>query len=392
MRRVILAVLLAVLAALIGSRMAAERPAVQTAVLDTYWPPEEYNVLDLDRPQVPQTAGSTLLSELDSWYFSRTPTAKGDYTGLLAGKSLILLLAEQWTPEQADPASAPSLWRLESEGLCFQDVYAPDWYQGADGRLFALLTGLVPTNLGDGTALAWVGQQHTYLPCSVGTCLGGMGYACFAWPGDKTGAASLEALDFAVRERPVTDGDMLVQALPQLGQGPFAAFFVLTGADAEQTMGRLWRALADTGLEDDVLLCLLAEGGEPTRGSLTLWWKGAPAGRVSAGPCSELDVTATLLDLLGAPYDARFLSGRDLLAPEGSGAPVALGGSAYADWVTDAGRYSAAEERFVPADERFSGEQETIRYVLQMRQAVYEQYVYTRRAMERDYFRSRLGQ
>ena len=391
MRRVILAVLLAVLAALIGSRMAAERPAVQAAAMDAYWPTEAYNVLELDRPQVPQTAGSTLQTELDRWFFSRTPTAKGDYTGRLAGQNLILLLAEDWDPEQADPDSAPGLWRLLREGLRFRDVYAPDWYQGGDGRLFALLAGIVPTSLGDTTALDWAGRQGTWLPFSLGVCLGGMGYDCLAWPGEQGLEQAFSALGFTVRTGEGSDGEVLDRAVRSLGSGPFAAFFRLSGTDAEQTMARLWQTLADTGRQGDTLLCLLAGGSEPLRGSLILWSGGMEGGLVSCGPCSELDVTATLLDLLGADYDARFLSGRDLLAPDGGDVPVPLGGSAYADWAAQAGSYSAAESRFTPSDSRFSGEQETARYVQQMCRAVYEQYVYMRRAMEGDHFRSRIG-
>lgn len=392
MRRVILAVLLAVLAALVGVRLAAERPAVETAAMDEYWSPEEYNVLELSMPEAPQTAGSTLLTELDGYYFSRRPTAKGDYTGLLAGKNLVLLLAENWRPEQADEERTPALWRLRTEGVRFPDAYAPDWYQGQDGRQFALLAGMVPTTLEDTAAMVWTGEQGTYLPFSLGVCLSGTGYDCRAWPAGEGNEASYRVLGFTPQSRPGSDADTLRQALSGLSaSGPFAAFFVLTGSDAEQTMALLWQTLADTGLEHDTLLCLAAGGGEAPRGSLTLWSEGLDAAAVS-GPCSELDVTATLLDLLGAPYDSRFLSGRDLLAPDSGGAPVALGGSAYADWVTDAGYYSAGEGRFTPADGYASGEQQTARYVLQMRQTVYEQYVYARQTIQCNYLQSRIGQ
>ena len=155
-------------------------------------------------------------------------------------------------------------------------------------------------------------------------------------------------------------------------------------------MDRLWQALAETGRERETLLCLVTGAGEQLRGSLTLWAAGLDPAEV-AGPCSELDVTATLLELLGAAYDSRFLSGRDLLADDPDGGPVALGGSAWAGWVTDAGVYRADEGRFVPSDGRFSSRSETERYVLQMRRAVYEQYIYARQALECDYFQSRFG-
>lgn len=387
MRRVILAVSLAVLAALVAVRAATARPAADAAAAGVSWPADTYNVLALDRPSsFTGTAGSTLLAELDDWFFSRTPTKKSGYTGLLAGHDLILLLAEDWNVEAADAARGPALRRLLEQGVRFRDAYAPDWYQGADGRQFALLTGLEPTCLGETTAMDWIGAQGTYLPFALGTCLAAAGYDCRAYGIPPERQASFRALGFAPEPEGAPD-----QVLPGLGEdGPFAAFFVLDAAGAEQTLDRLWQTLAETGREDDTLLCLASGGGEDLRGSLTLWSAHLEPAEVP-GPCSELDVAATLLDLLGAAYDSRFLSGRDLLSENTGGRPVVLGGSAWADWVTDAGVYRAADGQFVPADGRFSGPSETARYVLQMRQAVYEQYIYARQALERDYFQSRFG-
>lgn len=390
MRRVILATLLAVLAGLLAARSAAARPA-QTAAMTVRWYPEAYNVLELDAPAPAGTAGSSRFTELDGYFFSRTPTAKSGYTGRLAGRDLIVLLAEDWTPDAASLVQTPALWRLLSEGVRFSDAYAPDWYQGADGRQFALLTGLTPTAVGEDTAMAWAGQQGTYLPFALGVCLGQAGYDCRVYPAGEGREASYRALGFTPCPRPDADADALAQALPSLGgSGPCAALFVLTGRDAEQTMDRLWRTLDETGRTADTLLCLLAGSAVPGRSTLVLWSADLPAQELSV-PCSELDVTPTLLDLLGAPYDARFLCGRDLLSPDAGGVPVSLAGSAWADWVTQAGYYDAARDRFTPAAGQSAGGQETARYVLQMRQAVYEQYVYARQVMECNYFQMRIG-
>ena len=114
------------------------------------------------------------------------------------------------------------------------------------------------------------------------------------------------------------------------------------------------------------------------------------AGLTVTAPCSELDVTPTLLDLFGAAYDARFLSGRDLLADGAAAGPpalVSLYGSAYGDWVTDAGRYRAAEDVFLPAEGHGTDE----RYVRRMRQLVYDRYTVSRRILESNYFRLAAG-
>ena len=390
MRRVALAVLLAILTALVAVRLRTERPAVAAAAMTVHWDSGAYNVLELDMPEPAKTAGSSLTGELDGYYFSRTPTEKTAYTGLLAGRDLILLAAEKGVPEALSEAGTPALWRLRQTGACFENVYAPEWYQGADGRLFALLTGLIPTTVEQSTALAWVGSQGTYLPFSLGACLTAAGYSCRAYPAAPGREDGFRALGFSPEARDGGDGDALCRAAAPEGTRPCAVYFELTDADAERTAAALWESLERDGRLADTVICLWAEGTEPGRGSLFLWAEGL-AGAASAAPCSDVDVTPTLLDLLGAAYDGRFLSGRDILA-DGAGTerPVSLSGSAYADWVTPAGRYDAAAAVFFPADGAPAGEKAQSRYVAQMRQRVYDQYTYARRALEINYFKTAL--
>ncbi len=390
MRRVFLAILLAVLTALVAART-REAPSEETAAMAARWDESGYNVLELKRSGGTATAGSARIRELESYFYSCTPTAKTPCTGLLRGKDLILLLAENWTAPDPTPEQTPALWRMLAEGVRFQSVYAPDWFQGMDGREFALLTGLAPTAVQESTSLAWVGQQGTYLPFSLGVGLGAAGYDCRAYTGDARPEA-YQALGFAVQQRPASEGDALAQALsaPETGR-PWAAYFVLSGQDVEQTLAQLWQLLEQTGRQDSTAVCLAAAGDGAGRGALFLRAPGL-AGTEVAAPCSELDVTPTLLDLFGAPYDARFLSGRDVLAdgPEVD-VPVSLAGSAYCDWVTAAGRYHAVEGVFSPTDGRFSGQSEARRYVGRMRQVVYDRYSYARQLLECNYFQLAMG-
>lgn len=388
MRRVILAGLLAVLAALTAARAAVERPAAEAAAA-VHWDQSAYNVVEMDMPARTGTAGSTLIAALDSYFRSRVPTEKGDCTGLLAGYDLILLLADGLSSDAVSQESTPALWRLWTEGVRFRQVYAPDWYQGADGRLFALLTGMTPTVEGESSSLAWAGQQGTYLPFALGTCLAGQGYDCRIWPERPEQSAACAALGFAPQSGGADGGEALAGALADRGAAPVALCLAVADGGAEQTVDRLWRLLEQNGRINDTAVCLVA-WGQGEQSSLFLWADGL-AGREVACPCSELDVTPTLLNLLGVDYDSRFLSGRDVLARDAGSVPVGLSGSAYAGWVTDAGRYDPQTEQFSPADSRFSGRQEIERYVSRMRRAVYEQYVCAREIMECDYFRVRMG-
>jgi lipoteichoic acid synthase len=137
------------------------------------------------------------------------------------------------------------------------------------------------------------------------------------------------------------------------------------------------------------VVCLLAGDEEEERAQLYLWGAGLGAVTVDT-PCSELDVVPTLLNLFGISYDSRFLSGTDLFAPSvgttQTAAVVSLAGSAYADWVTEAGRYDQAGRLFYGTQAGLTESQQTAAYVTAVCQSVYDRYVYTRKALACDYF------
>ena len=390
MRRFIFALTLVALGGLMAARTRAEQ-ALQAApvmAVAAEWSAERYNVLDLAPASDKHTAGSAVLGELDAYYLTRTPTAKSRYTGLLAGNNLVLILAEDWTELKLDQTGSPALYRLWTGGAGFLEHYAPEWYQGRDGREFALLTGVTPTAVGEDTALAAVGARSLSVPFALARCLGDAGYVCRAWPGRGDMDAAYEALGFAaVRSEGGPDFAMLGAE-----EAPFFVYWVWPDADGEASLSALFQALEEQNMADDTVICLLTGHTQPLRGHMFLWSQRLVGTSVTV-PSSELDVTATLLDLLGMDYDARLLSGRDLLAPAEEGRPplVSLGGSAYCDWVTDAGCFIAGEESFFPADDRFADDQEQAEYVADVCRLVYDRYIFDRRAMETDYFRALTG-
>ena len=384
MKRAVLAVLAAVLAIIISLR--AEGPSAPADLAAAAWSESGYNVVD--RPMAGnETAGSGAQAELESWFLSRTPTAKNDCTGLLAGKDLILILAEDWAlPAQAGP-DQPALYRLWSEGAQITRVYAPDWYQGRDGREFALLTGMTPTTVQAETALARTGREGIYLPFALARALVRAGYDCRAFPDRAGNEAAYEALGFGGAETP---GQSLAARLEELAAGrPYFAYWVLPGGDGETALEAVISALDGLGLDRDTAVCLVTGSSDPLRGHIFLWGDGL-AGRLADGPCSELDLAPTLLNLLGAEMDSRYFFGRDLFAPvaEEAGPLVSLTGSAFSDWVTDKGAYDAAENAFAPAAGTDLGTSEQARYAARIREEVYDRYVYARRVLETDHFRA----
>ena len=384
MRKILFLLLAAVLAWLITARGALPEPAAEVMAAAPVWDCDTYNVLDWDLPSRRETAGHAYFAEMDRYFLSRTPTARHSRTGVLAGENLLLVLAENWHPDSISAGQTPALYKLWSEGVRFSDAYAPDWYQGQEGRLFALLTGLTPTTVQNRTSLALLGEQDVLLPFALARCLGESGYTCRIYPGTDGLDEVCAALGFSS----VGTGEAPGSGLAELTEnGPFFICAVEEG-DGEAALEALWQAVEDADLADRTAVCVVTGSGQVLRGGLFLWGPGLEPAAVTA-PCSELDVTPTLLDLFGAAYDSRFLSGRDVLADGEPGGPVplvSLYGSAYSDWVTDAGSYIAADGLFFPADGRF-GEAEQARYVEKNRQEVYDRYVFSRRVLESDYFR-----
>ena len=80
------------------------------------------NVLELDFDAVP-TEGNDVLSELNAYFSSRTPTNKNEKTGMFEGCNLILITAESFSYLAIDPELTPTLYKLQTEGFNFTNFY-----------------------------------------------------------------------------------------------------------------------------------------------------------------------------------------------------------------------------------------------------------------------------
>lgn len=376
-RTVFFLVLIVVLCALIIGRANLPEPAVPAMAEGGS---AEYNMLDLTLPAVTGTAGSGMVEEMNAYYLSREPTEKNAWSGVLRGRHLLLVCADDWAPDPDDRGSNPALYRLARESAALGPVYRPDWFQGDDGRLFALLSGLEPTRVNDGTALAHAADQGIYLPFSLPRSFSREGWGTLALYPDGSRNAALAALGFAeAREEP--DAAACARAaLAALAdaQGPTLVFCRWAG-DGEAALSLLMDALAGERREDTAL-CLFTGDADPERAQLYLWGAGL-SGAASDAPCSELDAAPTLLNLFGLGFDSRFLSGRDVFAPNGTPL-VSLYGSAFSAWVTDAGRYDPVTDLWTAAGGEADGN-----YIRAVSAMNYERYIFARRVMEMDYFR-----
>jgi len=126
------------------------------------------NVMDLNFDAVPNRPK---LQELNAYVAAQTPSMKNEYTGLFAGKNLILITAEAFTAEAIDPELTPTLYRLATKGIQFTDYYQPNSC-GTTGGEFQVVMGMSPGK-GGGSFRATQRQLNYF---TMGSQLDRLGY------------------------------------------------------------------------------------------------------------------------------------------------------------------------------------------------------------------------
>ena len=102
------------------------------------------NQLDIDFSSLEATGQ---IADLNAYVASLSPSMKNEYTGLFAGKNLILITAEAFTLEVIDPELTPTLYRLATKGINFTDYYMTA-SSGTTGGEYQVVFGMVPTDGG----------------------------------------------------------------------------------------------------------------------------------------------------------------------------------------------------------------------------------------------------
>lgn len=102
-------------------------------------------VMDVDFVSIAETYPG--VASLANYCNSLTPSMTNEYTGLFAGKNLILITAEAFTAEVIDPVRTPTLYRMATQGINFNDHYVQAT-AGTTGGEFSHIFGLLPTDGG----------------------------------------------------------------------------------------------------------------------------------------------------------------------------------------------------------------------------------------------------
>jgi arylsulfatase A-like enzyme len=142
-------------------------------------PPKVYypHSFDLDFAALAEAEPNSNIASVHSYLSTLTPHMENDYTGLFAGKNLILITAEAFSHKAVDPELTPTLYRMVNEGICFTDYYHQLWGCGTTGGEFANVTGIIPYG-GTATMMEAV-QQDLFL--TMGNQLQKLGYVSGAF-------------------------------------------------------------------------------------------------------------------------------------------------------------------------------------------------------------------
>lgn len=110
--------------------------------------PTEYgfNELPFDYDAMSNSCEDPEVSEMFSYVSSQTPSQQNKYTGIFEGKNIIFITAESLTKEVIDKDRTPTLYRLMTKGIVFEDYYQPAWGGSTSTGEFSLMTGILPTD------------------------------------------------------------------------------------------------------------------------------------------------------------------------------------------------------------------------------------------------------
>ncbi|MBR3395748.1 MAG: LTA synthase family protein, partial [Firmicutes bacterium] len=104
------------------------------------------NKRDIDFNALAAAETDPAISAVHSYVAAQKATVKNEYTGLFEGKNLIVICAESFAAEAVSEELTPTLYKMATEGITFEDYYQPFWGGSTTSGEFATLTGIVPVN------------------------------------------------------------------------------------------------------------------------------------------------------------------------------------------------------------------------------------------------------
>lgn len=137
----------------------------------------EPNVMDIDFAALEAAESDDNLRSLHHYFAQKRPTMKNEYTGLFAGKNLIMITAEAFNSWAIDEERTPTLYRLSQEGFVAKNFYTPLWWVSTSDGEYVTCTSLIPKS----GEQSFGASAENSLYFSLGNQLRGIGYQTNAY-------------------------------------------------------------------------------------------------------------------------------------------------------------------------------------------------------------------
>lgn len=136
-----------------------------------------YNAIDIGFDKLNETETDETYKNINSYFANILPSKKNEYTGMFAGKNLIVFVAEAFSDIAIDEKLTPNLYRLYCEGFQFDNFYTPLFpVSTADGE-YITDTSLIPK---EGVwSIAKI--KGNYMPYSYANVFENLGYTSNAY-------------------------------------------------------------------------------------------------------------------------------------------------------------------------------------------------------------------
>ena len=102
------------------------------------------NEMDLPLDEISASTTDETLCSMNEYVKSIPASTQNDYTGLFAGKNLILICAEALSDAAIDETLTPTLYRLTHNGFYFSEYYQPNWGGSTSTGEYSMLLGIAP--------------------------------------------------------------------------------------------------------------------------------------------------------------------------------------------------------------------------------------------------------
>ena len=139
------------------------------------------NVLDIDFDSLIANEKDKTIKQMHQFFLGRTPTNKNEYTGIFEGCNLVMICAESFSSEVVDPMLTPTLYKMMTEGMFFENFYVPNWFSSTIDGEYVFLTGTIPKS----GSMALNLTRNNHMPLTMSMQLIKEGYNAFAYHGHK---------------------------------------------------------------------------------------------------------------------------------------------------------------------------------------------------------------